>query len=787
MSNQSEHVVEVDHEVKYESIIEEDYLKSIRKYFAISQEGDFLVEFKEIKLNSPNSLEFELKMYNINNFKNEDGLIFEKDSKPKNAQIDLIKNVPKPILRWSVAVSDKSTNSSKFKLLAISCINAKDMEYFKEYYKKISSKKIQNIQNNGFIFVFIINKDYSINNTEDKKLLIKYSGIVKLFYEDADDYFLILLTLSGIYKHHIKNKCTYSIQELKGKFYVNQPFWIFLIITLSNNGKLLAYFLFKIKEITLYSIKCGLEIAELTNILDTNIFKTLDALDRIFLYFFQNDDKLLIYYLEMEFLLAFPKFRDSEIEYVGKSNSCIVIYQRNNNYDKLFIYNDMIVDRYFNLKESDRQNWIIRDLEALDKKSELKLDKLDKLYEPYHSEKDSWKPKKIEVIGIKCFIEKFKFNIKVKDAKGIKQIKMDDEYDINVAKNAYIHFDLISILVKAREHELLNYILFFGEPVHIPQNFPWSGKKNTISTVIYTALSEKDNTMLACFLEYYSNNAINNIGWMNTVVDIIPELFKSNKENGIKEQENYKFYGQKLFYSSCFCDKEFDLFSFEILEVFPKSNGLLKVCIPITQLIPQKSKLVLQEIERYLSPGAVDYSPFIKIIETGERDIFYENPSMGAAINWMWYSSKFYWPKLSCISVLYFLTYSIIFWAYIAHIEITESEEEFNEVKLCFTSNIDVNIFEEGGNSMDSEVETDLTNSEEYLYPLTKGQRFALSLVKSELHKSDGIPRHVVSTVLKGIAMNFTIIALSISNFITLGTTLETVVNNESMLQLIAQ
>ncbi|CAG8853701.1 45689_t:CDS:1, partial [Gigaspora margarita] len=51
-------------------------------------------------------------------------------------------------------------------------------------------------------------------------------------------------------------------------------------------------------------------------------------------------------------------------------------------------------------------------------------------------------------------------------------------------------------------------------------------------------------------------------------------------------------------------------------------------------------------------------------------------------------------------------------------------KEEFDKANLYFTSNIDVNIFEKGGNSMDSEIETDLTNSEKYLYPLTKGQSF---------------------------------------------------------------
>ncbi|CAG8526633.1 39853_t:CDS:2 [Gigaspora margarita] len=66
MSNQSEHVVEVDHKVKYEFVIEEDCPWDTKKYFAI------------------NSLKFELKMNNIKHLKNKDGLILEKDSKPEN-------------------------------------------------------------------------------------------------------------------------------------------------------------------------------------------------------------------------------------------------------------------------------------------------------------------------------------------------------------------------------------------------------------------------------------------------------------------------------------------------------------------------------------------------------------------------------------------------------------------------------------------------------------------------------------------------------------------------------
>ncbi|CAG8494550.1 8250_t:CDS:10 [Dentiscutata erythropus] len=942
-TSQSEHIVEIEnkekeHEIKnYESVIEEHCPDGTEKYFAISPEDDFLVEFKIVDLDSwdssdsSDSPEFELKMYDIINLKNEDGLTSEKDLKPENdsksekdlkpenepnlgdeqelsyrkfsrihttklpfteTQISLIKNVPKPIVRWSVAVSDKSSNSPKFRLLAISCISIKDMEYYKEHYKKIGPKEIQNIQNNGFTFVFIINNDCTISNPDDKELLIKCGGIVKLFYEkdyiadqDADGHFLILLILSGIYKYHVKNKSTYNIQKLKypkriynriianvthffdsefsckGVYYrickyihacMNKHY--FLVDTLkedikylelydlktnqlvnifqrqilgnsnmweypsyfaiSNNGKLLAYLSFPIRGITIYSIECGLEIAELANILDTSIFKTADHNDLMFLYFFHNDEKLLIYFSEYGYSSSYEPLSSSSVwavwdifsslrssvkltrqkfilnipsmfSRVEKSNSCIVVYQNNNTHDKLFIYDELVVDKYFKLRESDKQDWITRDFEDLNEKSELELDKLDKLYEPWlpiasdgirspkeddiqysfyldkkkerlliignhtvqvwyrgtlkfiHSPSPffdvpdfsdinfNWNPKKIKVIGIEYCSEKFKFNIQIEDNEGIKQIKMEDEDDImNVAIYACytleyfsvykkklhptewrlldIRFDLMSTLIKAGERELVYYILFFGEPIHIP-HFPWSGEKNK-STTIRTALS--DNTMLACFLEYYSNNAVHNIGWMNTVVDIIPELFKSNEGNEIKEKhhsnnavrnvelfkitensknekENYKYYAQKLFYSHCFCDKEFDLLSFEILEVSPKSNDLLKVYIPITQFIPQNSELDLQEIEyennhlllnvyikkgkltkfleilfspsRYLSPGEVDHSPFIKFIETGERDILYENPSMGAVINWMWYSSKFYWPKTLYIFALFLL------------------------------------------------------------------------------------------------------------------------------------
>ncbi|CAG8497958.1 6931_t:CDS:2 [Cetraspora pellucida] len=360
----------------------------------------------------------------------------------------------------------------------------------------------------------------------------------------------------------------------------------------------------------------------------------------------------------------------------------------------------------------------------------------------------------LKVIDIKYCIGKFKLNIKFPEGISVKlpdeipTIKMEDEDDLmNVVKYACytlnyfsvykefehvflpdeekdkldfiikqtkkiiwrfikshptawrlldIHYDLMSVLIEAKDYELVNDILSFSKLVHIPHDVK----------TIHNALS--DYAMLALFLEYYSNNAINNIGWMNTVVDIMPELcdinekeedddnniisklFKSEQKKREKEKESYV---QKLFNHPCFCSKQLDLLSFEFLEISPALSGLLKVFIPITQLIPQKSELDLQEIDfdkiigdkiddirmvplpnfttKKKMPSDIsdtsdisnvgkrsysifrnlvmlpilssqDYeenehnsSPFIKIIKDIKLDILCENPSMSAVMNWI--------------------------------------------------------------------------------------------------------------------------------------------------------
>ncbi|CAG8583863.1 12749_t:CDS:2 [Cetraspora pellucida] len=241
-----------------------------------------------------------------------------------------------------------------------------------------------------------------------------------------------------------------------------------------------------------------------------------------------------------------------------------------------------------------------------------------------------------------------------------------------------IRYDLMSVLIEAKDYGLVNHILSCRKLIHVPHS----------SATICNAIS--DNIMSALFLEYYSNNAINNIGWMDTVVEIIPELYKSEEKvvnigwmNKIVEimsnnkKKEKDCYAQKLFNHPCFCSKKLDLLSFEFLEISPALDGLLKIFIPITQLIPQDSELDIQKIDPnklddirmvplpnftisykkrsdirnkqvsifqnflicpILSSRDFDQdsnSPFIKIIKDIDIDILCENPSMNAIMNWI--------------------------------------------------------------------------------------------------------------------------------------------------------
>ncbi|CAG8699991.1 14529_t:CDS:2 [Cetraspora pellucida] len=873
-----------------------------RKYVAVSPEGDFVVEFV-VKEN----FEFELKIHITENLNNKD--VGDRISSKRKLsgipttfeftkeQLDIIKNESTNILRWSVAVSDKSASLPEFRILAISYVNLEDMKYYK---KNSSEIHLSETKNNGFTFVFIIADNYSISNIEEKSL-IEYGGIVELFSsQNADEYFFIILTLSGICKYHIKDESindknlqrlkyprrTYNaiINNINARFddydfdkachvaynsiceYIesclhkhyflvdtikegieymelydlktNQLVNIFkrqnldqsvlldlstLSYAISDDNRLLAYVPSSTGDIIIYSVESGIEIAKIEHFINIK-----DAFGQIFIDFF--GEKLLIYHSKDEWFVwdIFGSLRDSvklgnpgfTVELplakkfgVQRSNSSIVVDIGS----ELVIYDDQIIDKYLQyLKKNGEQHWkqlpieyfsmqnlynyILNlhnrtSIDKLDKyfsrkslqssyknitlekldiapHEKLNLEALDKNYviiEPWSTESfgsfgrprysfyldeekkkllligshtiqvwhryDQGHKKKrslefihiplshlhnifelemkkldlqvIKVIDFKYCTGKFKLSIQINDEyfsaykkleqflNKDKKLKFNDIIKqtrkiifrfIRLHPTAWrlldIRFDLMSVLIETGDYELVYSILSSKKLTHVPQYLSWSGGKNTIRTAL------SDRNMLALLLDYYTKHAEDNIGWMNTVADVLPELYKSNKTKEEKKGdkigwmnkvvESYTYYAQMLFYNSRFGDKRLDLLSFEFLKISPELDGLLKVFIPITQLIPQDSELDLQEIDsdkiddirmvplpdfttnkRMLSDvkeGKLtnylkflifatleeqDYSPFIKIIKDVGLNILCENPSMGAIMNWMWYSSKF--------------------------------------------------------------------------------------------------------------------------------------------------
>ncbi|RIB22638.1 hypothetical protein C2G38_963448 [Gigaspora rosea] len=309
-------------------------------------------------------------------------------------------------------------------------------------------------------------------------------------------------------------------------------------------------------------------------------------------------------------------------------------------------------------------------------------------------------------------------------------------------------FNLVSILIKANEHTLIKYILFdekkeetlvddsenhilktldcivsemkikkpsdldsllHEKSLHMPKCSSWEGKEN--EHALSVALSVDDPIFLGFLLEYYSNKATKEIGWMITVTDIIPRLYSENNKNS----EVYKSYAQILFYKSCFCQKELDISSFEFLEIPPSMENSLKVFIPVTQLIPQNSVLEAKMLSQYIIPNilmvplidftttkinkksSLDvkkedkftnflkflkskfypgkyahqegyYSPFLKLIEKIEsNDPFYYNPSMEATMNVMWYLCKSHFHKKLYIYLLFFNLFDYFLDVYCTH------------------------------------------------------------------------------------------------------------------------
>ncbi|CAG8631865.1 37520_t:CDS:2, partial [Gigaspora margarita] len=254
--------------------------------------------------------------------------------------------------------------------------------------------------------------------------------------------------------------------------------------------------------------------------------------------------------------------------------------------------------------------------------------------------------------------------------------------------------------------------LLHEKSIHMPQFTSWEDKHNTIQKAFdKTKGNNPEPVYLGYLLEYYSNKAVEDIGWMISVGEILPKLYEKSHENGF-----FKSYLQILLYKPCFCSQELDIPYpyFDFLTIPPSTSNSLEIFIPITQLIPQDSDLKVEEISEEKIPYVqmvpfIDFVtnnailkekgnkykkrilnflkslifpnqfvfldiPIISIIENVVYDYnnpFYINPSTEAIMNFMWHASKSHWFYTLYIFIIYFLSYSIITWMYVAHMNVT--------------------------------------------------------------------------------------------------------------------
>ncbi|KAF0436922.1 transient receptor potential channel pyrexia-like [Gigaspora margarita] len=658
-----------------------------------------------------------------------------------NKQLELIKSKNK--LSWSVAVSDKSSSITNFRLLAISCISHNDMALKIEN----PSKKLS-----GFTIVFTI-KNYSINKIISQ--FNEYSGIIKLFFknddiQNANGCLLIIFNISekkniamnyynDYYNKHVNHlhlgpeRIRYLNMEyiktclnkhyfladtmLEGSQYMdlydlktNQLVNTFQrrnlsgsgltyrpgFFEISKNNKFLAYKFKSTRRVKLYSIECGLEAASI------RIAETDETFyDYYFLHFFSDDVRLLIYRINTNEWSIWDIFGSVQ-KSIQLENRPEFEFNLQNN--ELAIYDDLISDKYLKslkrkVNKSDLKSLSLE--EIFMKKSQDKheyfiweFNKASELNEYYHviepwlgrtgqdtgPQYSVYLDEKKEIIG-KFTIQIWRDHVENRtlefiNSNSIFEIEMgDDVYDdvIKAAKeacNALIYlnkwsqmpnygyavsffkineivkqtrniivrfiqlypivwrlldfrFNLMSTLIKANEHTLIKYILFDEKKeetlVDVSENHILKTLDYIVSEMKIkipdSDLDIDDPVFLGFLLEYYSNKATKEIGWMITVTDIIPRLYSENNKNS-----------------------ELNISSFEFLEIPPSMENSLKVFIPVTQLIPQNSVLEAKMLSQYIIPNILMskfypgkyahqedyYSPFLKLIEKIEsNDSFY--------------------------------------------------------------------------------------------------------------------------------------------------------------------
>ncbi|CAJ0763808.1 13517_t:CDS:2 [Entrophospora sp. SA101] len=260
-----------------------------------------------------------------------------------------------------------------------------------------------------------------------------------------------------------------------------------------------------------------------------------------------------------------------------------------------------------------------------------------------------------------------------------------------------IRHDIMANLIRGHNNSLIKKILFkdneFGDSnqalkndkhyLHTPRLYGWQKQRKT--TDLELAINDsKDAAIVGFLLEYYSNHAMENIGWMFTVAKAIPlllnhnlakevminqcfidtlELMKGKKEGVIplttKPRLRQKVTKKtSLFHFNLFNRKsEFDKYMEDMEDdnemakltsvhivplpdflVYP--HGIKDEKLHLTKLIKRLLKLIFWPRKYVLRNDETDHSSFLRILRQKRNEFMYDNPSLEACINFKFSSAR---------------------------------------------------------------------------------------------------------------------------------------------------
>jgi hypothetical protein len=257
----------------------------------------------------------------------------------------------------------------------------------------------------------------------------------------------------------------------------------------------------------------------------------------------------------------------------------------------------------------------------------------------------------------------FFYNLKLSNIK-CKRLKIDEfiEKTKRIIYNAItgkpdlwrlldVRYNLMENLIYSQSNDIIELILEStkentkcNQKLHIPQLYDWDGLKKSKHELLI-ALKNNNIIIIQRLLDYYSNNAIDNAGWMVTLTQALPKI-----------SEKFPKLIKELFNNPVFYEKKMHLAKSRIKSILtpnPYSTFIVDTRLPtkdqLYDKIPRDFNDNLNDrIEIYMIP-LPDFNeflegrkqtvncPFFKLVSQKNLDLFYKkNPTLEATVRFNW-------------------------------------------------------------------------------------------------------------------------------------------------------